>query len=240
LGDRVVGFKFEAADAVLCGPISPCPQLEIKRPVNNGAIMLPPRLGNYELNFKLETALHQSVNNNLYNCTRTGPLKIQCEYLQETGDQAEHISLNLPKFELWEIPLTTDRVVFEHTFTHGRPQFVYIRHGGDLKRFSMSYRGKACPALLNADVFALFKMFNRCVHPSSIRTFREWVDDAKPYLIRWEELGLWAQTKENLDRFIVEFEVLDFGNEQGIDVYFVYENFFLESTHNHTKFTFVQ
>ena len=46
LGDRVVGFKFDAADAVLCGPISPCPQLEIKRPVNNGAIMLPPRLGN--------------------------------------------------------------------------------------------------------------------------------------------------------------------------------------------------
>jgi hypothetical protein len=243
LGDRVVGFRFEAADAVLCGPISPCPQLEIKRPVNNGAIMLPPRLGNYELNFKFATAsIHRSVNNNLYECARSyaHPLKIQCEYLQETGDQAEHISMNLPKFELWSLPLTTDQTVFEHTFTHGRPQFVYIVHHGDLKRFSMSYRGKACPALLNADVFALFKMFNRCVHPSSIRTFREWVDDAKPYLIRWEELGLWAQTKENAERFIVEFEVLESGNEQEIDVYFVYENFFLESTHNHTKFTYVE
>ena len=241
LGDRVVGFDFRAADAILCGPISPCPQLEIKRPVNNGAITLPPRIGNYELEFSLDSNRnHLSTKNNVYNLTRTGPLKVQCEYLEQTGDQPEHITLNIPKFERWDVILTETAEVYEHTFRHGRPEFIYISHAGELTQFTFNYRGKACPALQNADSFAFFKMFDRCVHPASSKTYAEWQADDKPYLLRWEELGLWGQVKEEQERFIIEFEPLEYGNEQEIEIYFVYENFFLESNHAGSKFTFVK
>ena len=82
-------------------------------------------------------------------------------------------------------------------------------------------------------------MFDRCVHPASSKTYAEWQADYKPYLLRWEELGLWGQVKEGQERFIIEFEPLEYGNEQQIEIYFVYENFYLESNHAGSKFTFL-
>ena len=240
-GDRVVGFDFKAADAILCGPISPCPQMEIRRPVNNGAITLPPRIGNYELEFTMDSTInHESTKKNIYQLTRTGPLKVQCEYLEQTGDQPEHITLNIPKFERWLVTLKDEVDVYEHTFRYGRPEFIYISHDGDLAKFNFNYRGKACPALQNADTFALFKMFDRCVHPSSSRTYEQWNRENRPYLLRWEELGLWGQVKEEQERFIIEFEPLEYGYEQQIEIYFVYENYYLESNHTGSKFTFTK
>ena len=163
---------------------------------------------------------------------------MQCEYLEQTGDQPETVTLNVPKFEKWEVVFRDEQELYEHTFSHGRPEFIYIDHGGGLQKFNLNYRGKPCPILQEADTFALFKMFDRCVHPTSGRTFQEWEAEGKPYLIRWEELGLWAAVKEEQQRFIIEFEPLESGNEQQIDIYFVYENYYLESTHNGSKFTF--
>ena len=81
-------------------------------------------------------------------------------------------------------------------------------------------------------------MFNRCIHKTSARTFQDWVADGKPYLIRWEELGSWGTLSENQNRFLVDFEPLSVNDCTYIHVFYVYENYFLQSTENLTKFTF--
>jgi hypothetical protein len=242
LGDRVVGFTFRAADPVMCGPISPCPQINILRPCGNGAITLPPRLGNYELEMSMRTSAPMSSKNGvLMEVTRDGTIGIQCDYLGYDGvDQPEHISLNVPKFEHWMIDLSQGDTLFEKTFQYGRPQSIFISHGGDLQKFTFNYRGTACPVLLNSDVFSMFKMFNRCAHASSTKTFKDWLSDNNPYLFRWEELGLWGQVDDGADQFTLEFEVFGPGAEQVVDIYFIYENYYLESNDTSTKFTFLQ
>ena len=81
-------------------------------------------------------------------------------------------------------------------------------------------------------------MIHRNIHPGSSLTFQEWNDEKRPYLIRAEELGIWGQTKEWLDRYVLEFEVLEQSASAPIQIYYVYEHYSLEDTHYKSKFAY--
>ena len=156
--------------------------------------------------------------------------------MTQQKDQSDEHILSVPKFKQFTISAPEMNKPYIHSLTQGRPNFIYIEHDG-LKKFGLNYRDDQCPVLLNADVFSLFKMFNRCIHKTSARTFQDWLADGRPYLIRWEELGSWGTVDENQNRFIIDFELLE-GDCTFVHVYYVYENHFLQSTENATKFTF--
>jgi len=239
VGDRIVGPTFKASDPLLCGPLS-CAPLQVGRPIDNGAIILPPRLGTYEINYALAPAQLTAVNGIDYNVVRhpDSTIDVCCEYLTQPAEQNEEHIFHVPKF----ISFTNETPVIDvpqtHTLSNGRPQYIYIEHDG-LLRFGLNYRDDPCPILLEADQFEFFKMFNRSIHRSSTKTFKDWQNDRSPYLIRWEELGAWGQVFENMNRLLLEFEMLEISPTCSfVDVHYIYENHYLRSSDHSTKFTF--
>ena len=239
VGDRVVGVRFRASDPILCGPLSCTPQINIGRPVNNGAIMLPPRLGTYELEYNtLANVELTGSDQNKYTITRlpNSTVDVCCEYMGQTGDESEEHILHVPKLFKFQVQPTL--TIQQHTLTEGRPTYIYIVHDG-LKRFGLSYRDNQCPVLIQADTFDFFKMFQRSIHETSKQNFRDWQNEGSPFLIRWEELGQWGGVQENQTRFMLDFEPLEVETTcTFINVFYVYENHYLRSTEMSTKFTF--
>ena len=240
LGDRIVGWTIKSSDPLLCGPLSCAPLIKVGRPIDNGAIMLPPRLGTYEINYELAPKRMTAVNGNVYNVARhkDSTIDVCCEYLTQPAEQNEEHIFHVPKFITFVNENPVVGVPRTHTLSNGRPQYLYIEHDG-LLRFAINYRDDPCPVLLEADRFDFFKMFNRSIHKSSRKTFNAWIHDRSPYLIRWEELGSWGQLFEDMDRLLLEFEMLEISPTCSfVDVHYVYENHYLRSSEHSTKFTF--
>ena len=240
LGDRCTGLVVRASDPLLCGPLSCAPQIQFERPLNNESRMLPKRLGTYIVDYILGSQrIRERESGVLYSASREPGSKLQvaCEYMSAPEDNVEECVINCPKFVRFQIQAPELNNVYMHTLNHGKPTAIYIEHDG-LTNFQFMYRGKGCPALTNADRFDLFKMFNRVIPRSSPVTFTDWIKSGYPYLIKWEELASWGQIDENMNRFNIEFESMkqtDACSE--INIYFVYENHFLYSSDQNTKFT---
>jgi len=182
----------------------------------------------------------KAVNGVTYNVARKADSTIDvcCEYLTEPVEQNEEHIFHVPKFITFINANPVINVPHTHTLSNGRPQYLYIEHDG-LLRFAINYRDDPCPVLLEADRFDFFKMFNRSIHKSSTKTFQVWLNERSPYLIRWEELGAWGQLFEDMDRLLLEFEMLEISPTCSfIDIHYVYENHYLRSSEHSTKFTY--
>jgi hypothetical protein len=204
-------------------------------------MMLPKRLGNYSIEYILKQGaqVKDLSSGETYSASQEpgSRMQIACEYMSVPPDHTEESIIKCPKFVRFRVQAPEQNKVFSHTLNHGRPTAIYIEHDG-LQKFNFLYRGKGCPALANADRFDLFKMFNRVIPRSSPVLFQEWIDNGYPYLLRWEELANWGQIDEGMNRFNIEFESLlqtDACSE--INIYFIYENQFLYSSEESTKFT---
>ena len=239
LGVRRTSFNLTARDPLLCGYLSPFPQIDCKRPINSGAVTLPKRLGTFEIEYKTaaaEIATEQGTFD--VNRLQGSKISLQAEYLSEPADEKEEHSLYCPQFIRQTILTPAPLQKYKFTLRNGPPSFIYIRHGG-VEQFTFYYRDKACPVLEHCNQFDLFKMLQRCCHDLSTVTFKEWASGDRDYLIRAEELGFWGSTSEFMDRYVLEFEILAQNNISKVEIYYIYENFALEESHYKAKFTFV-
>jgi len=245
LGDRVVGATATVSDPVLCGPLSIYPEYKIARPFNSGARFLPDSLGTYELEYIIQDEFPMTLplwkeGDPVHTFSRVPGSKMQlvCEYLKSPLDQIEKLYFGAPLTKKVSVPSPALGKVETFQLSHGRPEFILIEHDG-LREFSFFYRDDPCPVLEVADRFSLYKMFNRCIPVRNVTKFEDWVKDGCPFLIRWEELGMWRTVTEQQERFILEF-VPRAGTFTKIDVTFIYENHFLISDKERgSKFTFV-
>ena len=82
------------------------------------------------------------------------------------------------------------------------------------------------------------------MHPQCELTFREWVRGDRGFLVRLEELGIWAQgLREWEDRCQLSIEILELsGNAtqlSRLDVYAIYEHYACRDKHDQADFVFM-
>ena len=121
-----------------------------------------------------------------------------------------------------------------------------------MEKFRLSYRDKVSDILENAYTFEHYKMLTRSMHPQCALTFKEWVTGTRGFLVRLEEVGIFAQgLREWQDRCQLTFEVISFDQKTrdaaqvgvkttaNIEVYGIYEHFALRDKHDSSDFAFV-
>ena len=246
-GARKIGNLLECSDPCLCPPLGLTPAVSSMRPVDFGCNILPPRLGTYNIGWRVNNPTNitdrQQKKYDLYLDKPT--LRLACEYLSKTGDQLENLHLYVPKMVKQDLSEGVQRGVrYPITLREGAPHYVYIekldQDPGPI-RFQFYYRDKECPVLMNATNFDYFKMIQRVKHPRCNYTYKDWVADRRPILFRWEELGIWGATDEKFRYFELEFAIIDSSSEfmSGLKVYYFNENHQLESSEKLTKFSAV-
>ena len=99
----------------------------------------------------------------------------------------------------------------ELTFINGPPNWLYVRHDPvSVQQFRLSYRNKVSDILERAQTFEHYKMMTRSMHPQCALTFKEWVTGTRGFLVRLEEVGIFAQgLREWQDRCQLTFELSD-------------------------------
>ena len=88
--------------------------------------------------------------------------------------------------------------------------------------------------------FDHFKALTRSCHPLSSLTFADW-DATRPYLIRLEEVGIFAQgLREWQDRCQFQIEIIEMSTQvQSLEVYAIYENYTLRDRHDAADFGYM-
>ena len=87
------------------------------------------------------------------------------------------------------------------------------------------------------------------MHPQCSLTFKEWTNGTRGFLVRLEEIGIFAQgLREWQDRCQLTFEVLSFDQKAvdaganptaNIEIYGIYEHFVLRDKHDSSDFAFM-